>query len=217
MADSTLAALTALATLNGDELIYCVDDPAGTPLDRKVTARTIRNGLLLPGAHGVSSSFYIGPPPGSTIVAAAQSANVLYMMPFFVADDMTVVEIGVNVTVASAGNARLGIYNMVGVNNQHPGTLVSDCGTVSVNVTNTHQKITSLSVALKQGWYHAAYVSDATPTIFRLNAGGLGWFPFGSGVSNIHGWSRAYTYAALPADETAETYGNATPPAVFMR
>lgn len=41
MADSTLAALTAATSLDGDELLYLVDDPSGTPADRKVTAKLL--------------------------------------------------------------------------------------------------------------------------------------------------------------------------------
>jgi hypothetical protein len=37
MADTKLADLTALTTPSGDDILYIVDDPAGTPLDRKIT------------------------------------------------------------------------------------------------------------------------------------------------------------------------------------
>ena len=36
MADTKLADLTALTTPSGDDILYIVDDPAGTPLDRKM-------------------------------------------------------------------------------------------------------------------------------------------------------------------------------------
>lgn len=42
MADSTVAAMTGVAKIDGDELLYGVDDPAGTPLDRKFTANAVR-------------------------------------------------------------------------------------------------------------------------------------------------------------------------------
>lgn len=44
MADSKLADLTAITTLGGDELFYVVDDPAGTPADKKITANNVRGG-----------------------------------------------------------------------------------------------------------------------------------------------------------------------------
>ena len=43
MADAKLTALTALTTLTGDDLLYAVDDPAGTPVSRKVTATVMRD------------------------------------------------------------------------------------------------------------------------------------------------------------------------------
>jgi hypothetical protein len=36
MADTKLADLTALTTTSDDDLLYVVDDPAGTPADRKL-------------------------------------------------------------------------------------------------------------------------------------------------------------------------------------
>lgn len=38
MADATLASLTATTVLSNGDLLYAVRDPAGTPLDRKITA-----------------------------------------------------------------------------------------------------------------------------------------------------------------------------------
>jgi hypothetical protein len=42
MADTQVKNETTLATTDGDEVIYIVDDPGGTPLDRKVTAKALR-------------------------------------------------------------------------------------------------------------------------------------------------------------------------------
>jgi hypothetical protein len=42
MADTKLADLTALTTPSGDDLLYVVDDPAGTPLDRKLTVSALK-------------------------------------------------------------------------------------------------------------------------------------------------------------------------------
>jgi hypothetical protein len=51
MADTKLADLTALTTPSGDDLLYVVDDPAGTPLDRKIAL----NNLFTRGTVTVSS------------------------------------------------------------------------------------------------------------------------------------------------------------------
>lgn len=56
MADSKLADLTALAAIAGDELLYVVDDPAGTPLDRKVTIAD----LLAAGPKKLLASSVLG-------------------------------------------------------------------------------------------------------------------------------------------------------------
>jgi hypothetical protein len=47
MAGTPLSALTALSTPTLDDLLYLVDDPAGTPLSRKATLDQL-GGLLLP-------------------------------------------------------------------------------------------------------------------------------------------------------------------------
>ena len=47
MADSKVADLTAITTLGGDELVYVVDDPSGTPVDRKITAKNLLHSSLV--------------------------------------------------------------------------------------------------------------------------------------------------------------------------
>lgn len=42
MADTKLTALTALTAITADDLLYVVDDPAGSPAGKKVTAATLR-------------------------------------------------------------------------------------------------------------------------------------------------------------------------------
>lgn len=220
MADSTIAALTALSVLDGNELLYAVDDPSGTPLDRKVTANQLREGLLPPGLFslgGGTANGYLGPPPGSTVGAAAQLADRLYQHLICVPSDMTLTELSIDVTVAAAGNARLGIYNCRSHSNGLPGTLILDAGTVSVNVTNTLQRITGLSQFLKRGWYSVAYVCDVTPTVIRINNGQGGWLPYGSGVTSSGGAIRTFSYAALPADESAQSYQSDNATAIFAK
>lgn len=41
MADSKLTDLTAIVSVDGDEVLYIVDDPATVPLDRKVTVTNL--------------------------------------------------------------------------------------------------------------------------------------------------------------------------------
>lgn len=207
MADSTTAALTALATIDGDELLYAVDDPAGTPLDRKVTTAQITSGLMSPNYMGISG-VYMGPPVAATLSAAALTAGRLYTHPIFIPQNMTLTDIGVVITVAGAGNIRLGVYNSRSAGNALPGTLLLDAGTVSVNVTNTFQAITALTTSLKRGFYILAAVTDVAPTAMRIstNSNSTSYAITGSTAAGIGGAYRAFTYAALPADETAQTY-----------
>ena len=51
MASSELADLTALSVPATEDLLYVVDDPSGTPLDRKLTLDRL-GGLFLPGLVG---------------------------------------------------------------------------------------------------------------------------------------------------------------------
>lgn len=53
MADQKVSDMTALASFDGTELFYVVDDPAGTPLDRKVAAADLKT-YVNNGAAGAS-------------------------------------------------------------------------------------------------------------------------------------------------------------------
>lgn len=48
MADSKLTALTELTSPSGDDILYIVDDPAGTPVSRKVTKTNLIKALGTP-------------------------------------------------------------------------------------------------------------------------------------------------------------------------
>jgi len=166
---------------------------------------------------GGTNGVYLGPPLGTTLAAASQAANTLFSVCFMIPDDFLLTELAINVTVAGAGNARLGIYACRSINDGLPGKLLLDAGVVSVNVTNTLVRLTGLSLRLKRGWYCAAYVADVACTVFRTSTGQFGWQPFGSGVTAVSGVSRAFTYEELPVDETYATYGNNNSTAVFVK
>lgn len=46
MADTKLTALSALTVITEDDLLYVVDDPAGTPASKKATAAVLRSAML---------------------------------------------------------------------------------------------------------------------------------------------------------------------------
>jgi len=56
MADSKLTALTALTTVTGDDLLYMVDDPAGTPTSKKATAAVVREFANMAQATGTDAN-----------------------------------------------------------------------------------------------------------------------------------------------------------------
>lgn len=55
MADAKATALTALTALTGDDLLYAVDDVAGTPASRKVTAAVVREFTNMAQATGTDA------------------------------------------------------------------------------------------------------------------------------------------------------------------
>lgn len=62
MADSKLADLSATTAVTTDDLLYVVDDPAGTPADKKITAgnlatsmATLHGGMVLIGSSTLGS------------------------------------------------------------------------------------------------------------------------------------------------------------------
>jgi hypothetical protein len=57
MADKKVTQLDALTTLSADDLFMVVDDPAGTPTNKKVTAGNVLGNINIPAAVGPSGSF----------------------------------------------------------------------------------------------------------------------------------------------------------------
>lgn len=62
MADSKLTALSELASISADDLIYVVDDPAGTPTEKKAVASTARRYTMGRTRRTISS--------GDTVIAS---------------------------------------------------------------------------------------------------------------------------------------------------
>ena len=55
MADSKLTALSATTSITDDDIFYLVDDPAGTPTSKKITAATLKTFAAV-GSRGVGNS-----------------------------------------------------------------------------------------------------------------------------------------------------------------
>lgn len=151
------------------------------------------------------------------LFGSAATANRLNFLPVVIPAGFTADRISIIVNAAVVGNARLGIYkNRPGVN--LPGLLVLDAGAVSTNVAAGEVSIT-ISQSLPPGKYWLAVVLDAAGNIFRASStlfslGGASIIA--GGLVGTSGLYRAFTYAALPADESSKvisdySYDSASP------
>jgi len=128
------------------------------------------------------------------------TANRLYAKPYSISESISFTKIGINVTTAVAGNARLGIYTWA---NGLPGSLVADLGTVST--TTTGDKEISITQTLAAGAYALVAIFDATPVIRGHNTNPteignyLGWDDSSGTGGNPGDVYESRTYGALPA------------------
>jgi len=130
------------------------------------------------------------------------SANVLYAMPFLAARNLTVDRIALDVNTGGAGGtkARIGIYNDGA--DLYPGTLLLDAGEVAVDGIGVQAIV--ISQALTKGLYWLVAVTDGTPIVSAFYGS-----PTLLGVNSVDflspgcGWSKAFSYGALPTPFTA--------------
>ena len=140
------------------------------------------------------------------VMASAAPANVnifsnaLVASPLWVPGTHSVDRIGVEVTSAAGGNARLGIY--ASGSDGNPGSLVLDAGAVSTSTTGG--KELTISQSLSGGTkYWLVYVLDAT--IGFRGWSSWGGSPYGqptlAATDGVDGPAMyyTYTYGALPS------------------
>lgn len=99
MADSTLRNLTAETTFTGDELVYIVDDPSGTAVDRKATVDDVVGSYApdksaFPVVIGVAIS-------DETTELTTGTAKATFRAPFA----FTLTEVRASLTTASSSGA----------------------------------------------------------------------------------------------------------------
>src|SRR4030042_3995238 len=139
------------------------------------------------------------PDSNSTLVL---TINRLYAIPFMVVDAKTITRIAIHVTsIGSAASARLGIYQDNG--SIYPGTLVSDCGIVSMAATGI-KEITGLNISLTANTlYWLVLVCNVAATVSALAVVYLNsLLGYPTTALNTVGSSNSYvafTYGALPA------------------
>lgn len=129
---------------------------------------------------------------------AALTVDQLLAGVHFVARSLTIDRIAVNVSTAGAAGkkARLGIY--ANGENNYPGALVLDAGTVDVDSTGIKSII--VDQVLSKGIYWFVVLSDDTPNVRK---GGYAVSPIGiyeGDFSNYwySAWYKSQAYGALP-------------------
>ena len=214
MADSTIHGLaTEITTLTGDELSYVIDDPAGTPVDRKMSTDTMKKyaGAYARGT-GSAASIWYGPvfQPTTSTVNASLLANYIISTPFMMPVSTTLTHLGMRHSVAGAGGGlmRIALYNVDA--NLKPTTLLADSGALATDATAPALIDVTISVAVTAGtWYALSFnTDDSTVGV----GGGIPFSVHGNVIDSaratgLGGLYRAVTYAAF-GDETSQTYGH---------
>lgn len=157
--------------------------------------------------------FYPFPPYMSSTVAL--NFNSLHALPFYVARNMTIDRLAIQITVAAitAGKkGRLGIYN--NGTNLYPGTLVVDAGEIAIDAIAI--VAATINQALRKGLYWLAIlISEAcTVVTHRPVYPILGQLATDFAITNTYArWEVAQAYGVLPATFTAggTAYGSNAP------
>jgi hypothetical protein len=220
MADSELTDLTAATTLTDADVFYVVVDPAGTPLDRKITKSNLAAALALGAAPVLASGLYsswggLSSPGVSSAIPA--STNVFLRFP--VSRACTLDRIGLEITTLGAASVvRLGIYAET---NGKPAALILDAGTI--DATGTGLKEITISQAITAGvvWLCAAAQGSSTVAWRCADAGDLGGSVSNS-TTNASQQGRSVfvegsVSGALPSSATPTTNGSLYRPRIFVR
>lgn len=205
MANVKIVDLTAATSVASADL-FEIETAGGA--SRKATMSLLKAAAAFgPTVTRADTSIYYNPLAIGAISPLAVSANVLVAYPLFIARAVSITKLGFQVTTLASGNARVGLYNDV---NGQPGTLVVESGALSVSTTGV-KEATVASTPLVPGLYWIAFVTDVAPSV-NCHAATNVVPVIGRDTSRniISGLSRSFTYAAMPSDETAQTYANST-------
>jgi len=129
-------------------------------------------------------------------------ANSIRYIPFLVDRDITVTQLGINVSaIATAGTTcRLGIYSN-NASTTAPNTRLVDTGTLALDTLGVKPSPT-LSVSLTKGLYWLAYISNAsTGTITSIPATSIVDVKGTTSIAalGVCAAVQSFTYGALPA------------------
>lgn len=160
------------------------------------------------------ADYYYTAPGAVGTGAGALTANRFYMLPVWVPYAMEITDVVVSVTTGSAGNVRLGVYSMV---NGAPGVRL-DSGDTGQSVASTGRVSKTVSVVVdKPQWVFLALVTDVTFSTNRITSHAtVGPVQITSDglLAMTFSYYRSFTYGALPADESLQSYTIAATTAV---
>jgi hypothetical protein len=146
MADEKLTELPELTTVSPDDLLYVVDDPAGTPASKKIAvARVLQTPTIAP-----PSASFVTASGRRNVVTMTVTLNRLYFVPIALATGYGYTSFGVQVGAAAAtgGTARVGLYSYL---NGQPHALL--CAEGSIATDSTGVKLASLDYDVDMGPY----------------------------------------------------------------
>jgi hypothetical protein len=217
MADTELTDLTETTTPAVGDMLYTVVDPAGTPLDRKLSVASLIKRVGR-GQLATNGSYFTGDMAGAITTKTGLSTS--YLFRAFIPRAMTVDRIGLEVTtLLNPSTIRLAIYTDV---NDVPTALILDAGTIDSSTTG-YKEIT-ISQALNPGWvWLGACASSASTAVVRASAlsTGQGYHATGSTYSafNVLGMSSStwINAAAAPAGPLTPASGAEHAPRILLR
>jgi hypothetical protein len=124
------------------------------------------NAGLPPAPRYVSQRYYTQRINAGTVANYTSPASQVAYLPVFIAADVTIDAVGINVTTAGSANAvtRIGLYSVAA---NKPAARLYDWGGVATDTTG-QKLITGLSVSLTVGYYcFALSAANITPGVFN--------------------------------------------------
>lgn len=152
---------------------------------------------------------------GTLLIASAMVANVMLAMPFIAPRrGGRIDQLACNVTVAVAGNLRLGLWDNVSESVLYPNRLLADSGSISHAAPGV--KTFSVNINLVPGQvYYLSLVTSGAPTVRGLAVGGCAPFwglDTAMGTAPQVGLQVAFAFGALPNVYPAGSTYLTTPP-----
>lgn len=203
MPDTKVENETGIASFDGDELFYVVDDPAGTPAAHNANFNLLAAHMLIPQ---IPSTGIIAPQWHNSWGSFVVGNDSITWNPFFVSYTRTFTRVNLLCgTAVASSKVRLGIWKIRQPGMCAPGTLLVDAGEVTTDVVGVRQSPV-FSLTLNPGWYLAGINCSGSPNIYRATGGidaPFGGSMYTTGWTKGHGVYRTQAYGAF-TNETAD-------------